>query len=192
MFDEQRFLDKMTALERRHEELTALLGDPEVIGRRGEFQKLSREHSELAALVAAWHGYKKLRDDLEQARQLIGAPDSDAEMRDLAREEARELEAQLAAAERWMRASGSTKEHWVFGASGYPMSHGEVAQERTLWRVLAWATNQPPVRGMIVGAAGDYDRMVGLRAPDGRLRRAAYSLARAIRRLRENVEVGGG
>ena len=101
---------------------------------------------------------------------------------------ARGLEAQLAAAERWMRAAGSTKPHWVFNASGYPMSHGELAQERTLWRVLAWSTNQPLVRGMIVGDAGDYDRMYGLRAPDGRLRRATFSLARAIRRLRERVE----
>jgi peptide chain release factor 1 len=103
MFDEQRFLDKMAALERRHDELTALLGDPEVIGRRGEFQKLSREHSELDALVAAWHRYKKLRDDLEQARQLVGSPDSDAEMRDLAREDARELEAQCTDAEQELK-----------------------------------------------------------------------------------------
>jgi hypothetical protein len=41
---------------------------------------------------------------------------------------------------------------------------------------------------MIVGDAGDYDRMYGLRAPDGRLRRATYSLARAIQRLRETLE----
>ena len=57
MFEGQRFLDKMTALARRHEELTALLGDPAVIGRRGEFQKLSREHAELDALVAAWTAF---------------------------------------------------------------------------------------------------------------------------------------
>ena len=105
---------------------------------------------------------------------------------------ARGLEAQLAAAERWMRAADSRKEHWVFNASGYPMSHGELAQERALWRVLAWATNQPRVRGVIVGDAGDYHRMYGLRAPDGRLRRATFSLARAIQRLRETEEEGGG
>lgn len=101
---------------------------------------------------------------------------------------ARGLEAQLAAAERWMRAAESSKPHWVLNASGFPMSHGELSQERALWRVLSWSTNQPAVRGVIIGDAGDYDRMYGLRAPDGRLRRATFSLARAIRRLREHVE----
>jgi hypothetical protein len=101
---------------------------------------------------------------------------------------ARGLEAQLAAAERWMRAARSPKDHWVFSASGYPVSHGELAQERALWRVLAWATNQASVHAMIVGDAGDYDRMYGLRAPDGRLRRATFSLARAIQRLRDPLE----
>ena len=99
MFDEQRFLDKMTALGRRHEELTALLGDPEVIGRRGEFQKLSREHAELDALVAAWTAFQKLSDDLEQARQLAGAPDTDTSLREMARDEARELDARRQIAE---------------------------------------------------------------------------------------------
>jgi len=92
MFDEPRFLDKMAALERRHDEVTALLGDPEVIGKRGEFQKLSREHAELDALVAAWRAYRKLGDELESARGLV-ATENDPGMRDLARDEVRTLEA---------------------------------------------------------------------------------------------------
>ncbi len=101
MFDEQRFLDKMAALARRHEELTALLGDPEVIGKRGEFQKLSREHAELDALVAAWARYQKLIGELAQAKELIQS--DDATMRDLAREESRELEAQRTTAEQELK-----------------------------------------------------------------------------------------
>jgi peptide chain release factor 1 len=54
--DEPRFHDKMAALGRRHEEVTALLGDPDVIARRAEFGKLSREYAELEPLVAAWRG----------------------------------------------------------------------------------------------------------------------------------------
>ena len=102
MFDEPRFHDKMTALERRHEELTARLGDPEVISRRAEFLKLSREHAELDALVEAWRAYQKLRVDLEQARQLV-ATETDPEMRDLAREEIRMLEAQQGDAEQALK-----------------------------------------------------------------------------------------
>ncbi len=103
MFAEQRFLDKMAVLARRHEELTSLLGDPEVIGKRGEFQRLSREHAELAALVAAWTSYQKLSADLDEARQLAGSVDADAELRELARDEARELEGRRETAEQELK-----------------------------------------------------------------------------------------
>jgi peptide chain release factor 1 len=78
----------MTALARRHEVVTALLGDPEIIGKRGEFQKLSREHAELDALIAAWSEYQKLRTELAQAREMLADPS----MADMAREEIKALE----------------------------------------------------------------------------------------------------
>src|SRR5215207_8802983 len=91
MFEQARFIDKMTTLERRHDEVSARLGLPEVISKRAEFLKLSREHAELEPLVTAWRGYRKLLDDLAQARQIVDA-ESDGEMRELARDEVRALE----------------------------------------------------------------------------------------------------
>jgi peptide chain release factor 1 len=91
MLDSQNFKDKMTTLERRHEELAALLGTAEVISKRAEFMKLSREHAELEPLVEAWRAYEKLVGDLAKAKQMIEA-ETDPELRELAREEARELE----------------------------------------------------------------------------------------------------
>ena len=38
--------DKLEAVEKRYEEVAQLLTDPDVIGRRQEFQKLSKEHAE--------------------------------------------------------------------------------------------------------------------------------------------------
>ena len=35
MFDDPKFLSKLESIERRHDELTALLGNPEVISNRG-------------------------------------------------------------------------------------------------------------------------------------------------------------
>jgi peptide chain release factor 1 len=81
----------MAALERRHEEVAALLGTAEVISKRAEFAKLSREHADLDPLVTAWKAYAKLVGDLAQAKQMADA-ESDPELRDLAREEMRELE----------------------------------------------------------------------------------------------------
>src|SRR3954468_18037152 len=102
MFDTPNFRDKMSALERRHDELGALLGTAEVINKRAEFLKLSREHAELDPLVNAWRGYAKLLADLAQARQMVDA-ETDPELRELAREEAKQLEATRGETEQAMK-----------------------------------------------------------------------------------------
>src|SRR5215208_1974871 len=98
MFESQNFREKMATLERRHEEVGALLGTAEVINKRAEFLKLSREHSELDPLITAWKAYAKLLDNLAQARQMAEA-ETDPELRDMAREEMKQLDGQRAAAE---------------------------------------------------------------------------------------------
>ena len=102
------------------------------------------------------------------------------------------LEARLQAADRWraLRAAGaspSTKagDEWVTLAAGFPWTQGEVAQDRAIWGVLAWASARPAVGGVIVGDAADYDTRRGLRGPGGRLRLANTSLTRAIRGMNE-------
>ena len=98
MFDSQNFRDKMAVLERRHEEVGALLATAEVINKRGEFMKLSREHAELDPLVAAWRDYSKLVSDLGQARQMADA-EADPELRELARDEVKQLDDRRVTAE---------------------------------------------------------------------------------------------
>jgi peptide chain release factor 1 len=98
MFDTPNFREKMATLTRRHEELGSLLGTAEVINKRAEFLKLSREHAELDPLVHAWRGYHKLLGDLAQAKQMVDA-ETDPELREMAREDARQLEEQRAPAE---------------------------------------------------------------------------------------------
>ncbi len=93
MFGQQTFKDKMSALERRLEELESRLGTAEVVAKRAEFLKLSREHAELVPLVAAWKEYLKLLANLTAAKQMVDA-ETDAEMREMARDEATQLEAQ--------------------------------------------------------------------------------------------------
>jgi peptide chain release factor 1 len=98
MFESRGFQDKMAMLERRHEEVGALLGTPEVINKRAEFMKLSREHAELDPLIGAWKAYRKLVTDLAQAKQMADA-EPDPELREMAREEMKELDAQRTTAE---------------------------------------------------------------------------------------------
>jgi len=96
------------------------------------------------------------------------------------------LAARLRLAERWMRPS--RKEQWVWSARAFPRTFGEGNQARAVWGVLAWATRQPKVRTVIVDGSGDYEAMVGLRDPAGRLRPVVASVARARQAVDESAE----
>ena len=64
------------------------------------FVKLSKEHSELAPIVAAVEAYRETGKQLEGAQAMIDDAASDPEMRALAEEERAELKARFAALER--------------------------------------------------------------------------------------------
>jgi peptide chain release factor 1 len=81
-------LDKIEELERRFQELEALLSDPVVISNQSEFRKFSREHSDLLPLVEAYRRYRKVLDDIEGNRELLADP----EMKEMAEEERKSLE----------------------------------------------------------------------------------------------------
>jgi hypothetical protein len=97
------------------------------------------------------------------------------------------IDTHMRIAQRWMRSLPRPKPHWVFSAGGYPVAHGEESQELALWGVLAWATAQAPIRGLIVTESGDYDVLRGLRTAAGRYRPAAGAVMRAERGLRETI-----
>ncbi len=94
MNDDAAFSARMGSLEKRFDEVSNLLGQPEVIGRRAEFTKLSREHSDLEEVVGAWRELLKLRADRQQAEAMLA--EGDSEMRALAREELAALDEQIA------------------------------------------------------------------------------------------------
>lgn len=80
--------EKIEELERRYQELEALLADPVVLSNQTEFRRFSREHSELSELVDAYREYRKVVSELEGNRELL----SDPEMREMAEAEIEPLE----------------------------------------------------------------------------------------------------
>src|SRR6266508_253414 len=80
--------DKLEELERRYQELESLLADPTVIANQPEFRKLSREHSDLSELVAAYRSYRKVLAEIDGNRELLADPD----MKEMAEEELGALE----------------------------------------------------------------------------------------------------
>lgn len=82
-------LQKLQSLEHKYEELNNLLSDPKVLSTQNEFQKYSREHSELQPIVEKIREYKKLIIDIASTEELLNG--NDAEMRELAKAELEEL-----------------------------------------------------------------------------------------------------
>lgn len=98
---------------------------------------------------------------------------------------ARTMDAGFRAADRWLRAHPPRKPQWVLGTGGYPLAHGERSQDRAIWAATAWATARPEIRGVVITEANDYGQAMGVRAPNGRFRRAAVTVQRTIRAIRE-------
>jgi peptide chain release factor 1 len=78
-------LTKLETLADRHEEVSALLSDGETIADQERFRALSREYSELQDVVNCYASYSRLKQDLDEARQML--EDEDPEVREMAREE---------------------------------------------------------------------------------------------------------
>ena len=88
-------LNKLDTLQDRFEELTALLGDAEVISDQTRFRAYSREYAEVEPVAVTYAQWRKVQDDLAGAQALL--KDSDPDMREMAVEEVREAKEQLAA-----------------------------------------------------------------------------------------------
>ncbi|MEC4562057.1 peptide chain release factor 1 [Pseudomonas inefficax] len=86
-------LNKLEILQDRFEELTALLGDAEVISDQTRFRAYSREYAEVEPVYSAYKEWRKVQDDLEGAQALL--KDSDPDLREMAVEEVREAKEQL-------------------------------------------------------------------------------------------------
>ena len=83
---------KLESLAERHEEVSLLLAQPEVLADGQRFRELSREYAQLEPVVAALREHDQARRELDASRQMLADPD----MRDLAADDVARLESRLA------------------------------------------------------------------------------------------------
>ncbi len=97
--------NKLDQLLERYEEISVLLSQQEIINDQKQFQALSKEYAKLQPVVEIYQRHQTIVEQIEQAQILIDQ-ETDAEMRQMAKEElatlqqdyaqvAKELEAQL-------------------------------------------------------------------------------------------------
>ena len=72
--------EKLEAVEKRYEELTKLIADPEIIANQTEWQKLMKEHASIEDIVLKFREYKKVKNAMQEAEELM----QDLEMKELA------------------------------------------------------------------------------------------------------------
>jgi len=82
---------KLEIVSDRFEEVSALLGDADVIADQKKFRELSMEFSEIEPVVKCFTAYQKSLGDQESAREMM--QDSDQEMREMAEEEIQQASA---------------------------------------------------------------------------------------------------
>jgi len=88
-------IEKLEQLSDRHEEIHALLSDPDTISDQNAFRKLSIELSDIDPVIENFQQYTELELEIDEMRVMAG--DEDKEISQMAKEELPELESRLEA-----------------------------------------------------------------------------------------------
>jgi peptide chain release factor 1 len=94
-------LSQLDDVEKHFDELTEMMGDPSVAGDPKRYAVIAREQAGMEPTVLAWREFKRLRRELEGAREMLG--DDSAEMREMARAEIGDLEERMGTLEQELR-----------------------------------------------------------------------------------------
>ncbi|MCL2048647.1 MAG: peptide chain release factor 1 [Defluviitaleaceae bacterium] len=78
--------DKLDELETKFTELSAAISEPDVIADNSRWRELMKEHSDLTPIIDSYKEYKRLRDQVDDAKVLLNE-ESDEDLRQLAKEE---------------------------------------------------------------------------------------------------------
>lgn len=84
-------LSKLDAVAEKYDELTRLLSDPGVAADHQQYQKYSRERSEIEDVVQHYRGYQSLLREIREAEEITQDKQADPELRSMADAELKEL-----------------------------------------------------------------------------------------------------
>ncbi len=82
---------RLEDVEKRYDELTTKISDPEEIAKTSSWQKLMKEHAELTPIVEKYKEYKKTKSTIEDNQELL----KDPELKELAEAEIEEAKEKL-------------------------------------------------------------------------------------------------
>jgi len=86
--------ERLEFIEDKYNELSAKIADSEVINQQSIWQKYMKEHSELTPIVLKFRQYKEARKAVAEAKEILDT-ENDAELREMAKMELTEMDANL-------------------------------------------------------------------------------------------------
>ena len=87
-------LEKVLSLQDKYKKLEEQLSDPEVIADMKKFVQLNKDYKELQPIIAAGLEYKRMLEELAQAKDIL-MNEKDEDLKEMAREEIAEIEPKL-------------------------------------------------------------------------------------------------
>ncbi len=174
-----QYSQKLEGLEARFDELTRQMADPAVISDGENYRKTAKARAEVEEIVNKYREYKDVKRNLEDARPMLDDPDP--ELRQMAGDEVRRLEPELARIEEELkvllipkdpldeknvvieiRAGTGGDEATLFAAEVFRMYSRYAESQR--WRVEVTSVSESSVGGIkevIALVSGDrvYSRM---------------------------------
>lgn len=88
-------LDKLDFIVEKYKELEAAVSKPEIIGNQPLWQKYIKEMSDMEPIVKTYSSFKKHKQELSDAKELLAGAGGDEEMKDLAKLEISGLEDEI-------------------------------------------------------------------------------------------------
>ncbi len=89
-----KMFDKLEDTVNRYEDITAELGNPDVVNDQEKFRKLMKEQSSLAPLIAAYTEYKNCKKNIEDSLAILNE-ETDEELKEMAKEELSDSKARV-------------------------------------------------------------------------------------------------
>ena len=172
--------DRLEDTVNRYEDITAELGNPDVVNDQNRFRKLMKEQSSLAPLIATYTEYKNCKQTIEDSLQLLDE-ESDEELKELAKEELNEAKKRVEELENEIkilllpkdpnddkdiiveiRAGAGGDEAALFAAEIYRMYVRYAERQR--WRVETMDVEEIGIGGMkyvsfMISGQGAYSRL---------------------------------
>ncbi len=87
--------DKLDFISDKYDELSKKVSDPDIIANQEIWQKHAKEMGEIEPIVKKYKEYKKVKTDIQGAKEMLSESSTDEELREMAKEELSELESMV-------------------------------------------------------------------------------------------------